>query len=116
MKLRKITQLLLTAVILVYAFTGCEKTTAYKVTVDNEHTSICEVGESYSEGEEVVVRLPTYTEHYYSLYVNGTEQQMDDERSDMNGTYFVFTMPGCDVYIKIEDHSVDIPSSPQTLP
>lgn len=111
MKNRKITELLLTVIILVCTFTGCKDTTTYKVTVDDEHTSICEVGESYSEGEEVVVRLETITEHYYSLYVNGTEQQMDSERSDMNGTYFVFTMPGCDVYIKIEDHGVDIPAS-----
>ncbi len=109
MKLRKITQLPLTAVILVCAFTGCEKAAVYKVTVDDEHKSICEVGESYSEGEEVIVRLSAITEHYYSLYVNGVEQEMDRERSDMNGTYFVFTMPGCDVYIKIEDHWVDIP-------
>lgn len=114
MKKRKITELLLTAIILVCTFTGCKDTTTYKVTVDNEHTSICEVGESYAEGEEVVVRLVSYTEHYYSLYVNGVELQMD--HSDMDFSYFIFSMPNCDVDIKIEDHSVDIPDNPQTNP
>ena len=84
----------------------------YEVTVDAEHASICGVGQFYPAGEKVTVKLPTETEHYYSLYVNGEEQQMDHDSSDMEYTYFTFVMPDCDVAIVIEDHSVDIPEAP----
>ena len=84
----------------------------YEITVDAEHTSICDVGQFYPAGEKVIVKLPTETEHYYSLYVNGEEQQMDHNRSDMEYTYFTFIMPDCDVGIVIADHSVDIPEAP----
>ena len=85
----------------------------YKVTVDAEHEALCDVGQYYRAGEEVTVKLPTVTEHYYALYVNGEEQQMDHGRSDMEYTYFTFVMPDSDVSIVIEDHSVDIPEAPQ---
>lgn len=84
----------------------------YEVTVDAEHVSICDVGQFYPAGEKVTVKLDTVTEHFYSLYVNGEEVQMDIDRSDMVYTYFTFVMPDCDVAIVIEDHSVDIPEAP----
>ena len=84
----------------------------YEITVDAEHASICDVGQFYPAGEKVIVKLPTVTEHYYSLYVNGEEQQMDHDSSDMEYTYFTFVMPDCDAAIVIEDYSVDIPEAP----
>ena len=84
----------------------------YEITVDAEHAFICDVGQFYPAGEKVIVKLPTETEHYYSLYVNGEEQQMDHDSSDMEYTYFTFVMPDCDVAIVIEGHSVDIPEAP----
>ena len=100
-------------VTLAFALAGCNGETKYKVTVEGEYASECEIGESYSAGEEVTVKLPTITEHYYSLYVNGEEAQWNRDRSDMGYTYFTFIMPECDVTVKIEGHSVDIPESPE---
>ena len=100
-------------VALAFVFMGCNGTAKYKVTVEGEYASDCEVGRSYSAGEEVTVKLPTITEHYYSLYVNGESQQKDMSHSDMTFTYFTFIMPECDVTIKIEGHSVDVPEAPK---
>ena len=84
----------------------------YEVTVEGEYASECEIGQSYPAGEEVTVKLPFIFEHYYSLYVNGEEVQWDIDRSDTEYTYFTFIMPECDVTVKIECHSVDIPEAP----
>lgn len=113
MKRKLVFTIAVLTIILACALVGCNSTKKYKVTVDAEHASDCEVGHSYSAGEEVSVKLPTITEHYYSLYVNEELQQMDRERSDMGYTYFTFTMPDCDVEIRIEDHSVEIPEAPK---
>lgn len=83
--------------------------TKYRVIIDSQYTLECEVDSSYSFGEEVSIKLPTITEHYYSLFANGNEIQMDMSQSDMIYTYFVFTMPDEDVEVVIEDHWVSIP-------
>lgn len=83
----------------------------YKVEIADNYPIANELDKTYSEGEEVTIKLETITEHYYIVYVNGVEQAM--ATSDLMYTYFTFTMPSEDVLIKIEDVSVDIPEAPQ---
>ena len=71
-----------------------------------------ELQDSYFEGDEITVQLPTITEHYYTLTVNGIEAQLDRINSSIEYTYFTFIMPNEDAIIEIEEHSVDIPEAP----
>lgn len=104
-----------TAIILslmfVLALTGCsqQENATYKVTIaDSSFTLESELEERYPAGEEVTIKLPTVTEQYYTLSINGEEQQISS--SNLTYTYFNFIMPSCDVIIEIETHSVDIPT------
>ena len=86
----------------------------YKVTIADNYPIINELKSSYAAGEEVTIQLATLTEHYYELFVNGMEQEMDMELSSWDKyTYFTFLMPEEDVLVTIEDVSVDIPEAPQ---
>ncbi|MBQ8416695.1 MAG: hypothetical protein IJX13_07370 [Clostridia bacterium] len=88
--------------------------TKFKIEFADDYEIVNEVKEAYFEGEEVVIQLPTITEHYYVLYVNGVKQEPDETVSnDWTYIYYTFTMPNEDVLIKIEDISVDIPFPPQ---
>lgn len=122
--MKKIVCLLLVAIVVIVLF-GCndegqnpslkqkqEQETSYRVIIDTEHTDLCEVKSSYKAREEVVIKLPTITEHYYRVFTNGVEVEMDN-RSDMVYTYYVFTMPDGDVNLEIKDYNVEIPASPQ---
>lgn len=103
--------------IFVFALVGCGKqeNAAYKVTIaDDSFILENELKERYSAGEEVTIKLPTVTEQYYTLYVNGDEQEMNS--SNLTYTYFNFIMPNCDVIIEIETHSVDIPTEEHQNP
>lgn len=84
----------------------------YRVTLANDYPILNKLDATYTAGKEVTVKLSTITEHYYILYVNGIEQSMDMEASDLMYTYFTFTMPCEDVVIEIRDKWVDIPVSP----
>lgn len=84
----------------------------YKVTVAGEVAIENALKPRYAAGEQVTVKLATVTEHFYILYVNGTEQAMDMDASDLTYTCFTFTMPAEDVLIEIEDKWVDIPTAP----
>ncbi len=85
--------------------------TSYKI----EFTSIKPVNEiraEYSAGETVTIKLETLTEHYYVVKVNGAEIESDSENSNLEFTYFVFTMPNCDVTLDITEQYVSIPYPP----
>lgn len=104
---------LVLCLVLTLSMIGCGDK-KHNVIIDSQHTSECEVNTSYLSGEEVSIKLPTITEHYYRLFANGNEILMDMEQSDMIFTYFVFTMPDEDVEVVIEDHWVSIPYSPES--
>ena len=61
----------------------------------------------YRQGQKVTLKLDTVTEQYYRVFVNGEEIQMSS--SDLEYTYFTFTIPATDVYVEIETVSVTIP-------
>ena len=98
--------------VLIFAccLTACSAGAKYKVTLADNYRLVNDLKETYSAGEKVVIKLPSITEHYYVLYVNGVKQNPDDSVSDdWTYTYYTFTMPSEDVIIKIEDKWVDIP-------
>ena len=86
--------------------------TTYKVEIANNYPIENTLKSTYEAGEQVTVKLSTITEHYYRVYVNGVEQNLDRDASDMNYTYYTFTMPSKDVLVEITDVSVDIPNPP----
>ena len=93
---------------------GGSTETKYKLELANNYEIVNALKENYSAGEEVVIQLPTITEHYYELYVNGVKQEPDNPVSDdWTYTYYTFTMPNEDVIVRIEDKWVDIPEAPQ---
>ncbi len=53
----------------------------YKVTIADNYPIVNELKSSYAAGEEVTIQLETFTEHYYELFVNGVEQEMNRELS-----------------------------------
>ena len=89
-----------------------ESPVTYRVSITDDRPLVNKLKSGYAAGEEVTVQLPTLTEHYYVLYVNGSEQPMDIEASDLMYTFFTFSMPEEDVLIEIEDRWVDIPAAP----
>lgn len=103
--------------IFVFALVGCGKqeNAAYKVTIaDDSFILENELKERYPADEEVTIKLPTVTEQYYTLSINGEEQQISS--SNLTYTYFNFIMPSSDVIIEIETHSVDIPAEEHQNP
>ena len=98
--------LLLTACLI---FFRERKSVPHRITVNAAYASICKTAQSAQPGETVFVRLPAVTEQYYLLFVNGTAQEMDRDRSDREYTCFTFTMPDCDAYIGIQTVPADIP-------
>lgn len=86
-----------------------QKDAPHRITVDAAYAAICETAQKARPGETVRVRLPTVTEQYYLLFVNGEAQKMDRGRSDGADTYFTFTMPDGDAYLEIREVSADIP-------
>ncbi|MBQ0110079.1 MAG: hypothetical protein KBS44_07375 [Clostridiales bacterium] len=84
----------------------------YQVHVDAEHVSECKMKSGYRCGEEVTIQLDTITEHYYKVFADGVEVPQDNEKTNMESTYFIFIMPDHDVELVIEDHDVDIPFAP----
>ena len=87
--------------------------TTYKVEIANNYPIENTLKSTYQAGEQITIKLFTITEHYYKVYVNGIEQAMDMEASDLSYTYYTFTMPSEDVLIEIKDFSVDIPGAPK---
>ncbi len=87
--------------------------TTYKVEIANNYPIENTLKSTYEAGEQITIKLATITEHYYEVYVNGVEQTMDMDTSDLTYTYFAFTMPSEDVLIEIKDVFVDIPEAPQ---
>ena len=82
----------------------------YKVTVAESLLNIPEgLKEEYAPGEEVIIKLYTITENYYTVTANGAEIEMDRDTSDMEFTYFKFIMPQEDVSIVIQENPVTIP-------
>ena len=88
----------------------CCNRNRHTVTVAGDYPLLNELEQNYPTGKKVTIELPTITEHYYLVYVNG-EACVRDEKSDMEYSYFTFVMPDNDVVIEIEDHSVSIPRS-----
>ena len=86
-----------------------QKDAPHRITVDAAHAAICETAQKARPGETVSVRLPTVTEQYYLLFVNGEAQEMDRGRSSGADTYFTFTMPDSDAFLEIQEISVAIP-------
>lgn len=93
------------------AFTDRPCAPEYQITIADDFPIENELKAGYCAGEQVTIQLPTVTEQYYRLYVNGAEQEMTG--ADLTYTAFTFTMPNCDVEIVIEAVSVDIPMDPQ---
>ena len=100
------------SLILCLFISGCQSN-LHQVSVDAEHASQCKIESGYVCGDEVTIRLETITEHYYKVFADGAEVLQDDEKTDMEYTYFTFVMPDHDVDLIIEDHYVDIPLPPQ---
>ena len=96
-------------------FASCSHKAEYQGTIADDFVLANELKKSYSPGEEVIIKLPTITEHYYRLYVNGEAQQMSGN-SDLEYTCFTFLMPNDHVVIEIEDHWVEIPDAPEKNP
>lgn len=99
--------------ICILGMVGCNKA-KYNVEIADNYPIANKLKRTYAAGEEVTVKLETITEHYYVLSVNGVEQEMDRDASDLTYTYFTFMMPSEDVLIQIEDKWVDIPQAPQS--
>ena len=83
----------------------------FKVEIADNYPIQNTLKSAYTAGEQVTIKLDTITEHYYKVYVNGAEQAMDSDASDLTYSYYTFTMPNEDVIIEIEDVSVDIPGA-----
>ena len=98
--------------VFVFGMTACKQKNTYKVEIADNRRIENELKASYEAGEKVTIQLGTITEHYYRLYVNGVEQKMDRDASDMMYTYYTFVMPSEHVTVKIEDCYVDIPDAP----
>lgn len=103
----------LLAVCCAIGLSGCKKT-EYSVTIADNYPIANTLENTYQSGEQVTIKLETVTEHYYVLKVNGVEQDMDREASDLVYTYFTFPMPNEDVVVQIEDRGVEIPPAPET--
>ena len=97
---------------LCFFLTGC-RSDRYRVRVDTEHASQCEIESGYECGDEVTIKPETITEHYYKVFADGAEVLQNDEKTNAEYTYFIFIMPDHDVDLIIEDHYVDIPPAPQ---
>lgn len=110
--MRKFVALFL-ALVCALGMVGCSKA-KYSIEIADNYPIANTLKRTYAAGEEVTVKLETITEHYYILYVNGVEQEMDRDASDLTYTYYTFTMPGEDVLIHIEDKWIDIPQAPQS--
>ena len=82
----------------------------YSVTIINNFPIVNQLEDHYWAGETVTIKLETITEHYYTVEVNGEDVEMDVEKSDLEYTYFTFTMPYENTEIYIEEHWVDIPA------
>lgn len=108
--MKRIIALVIVAVF-IWGMAACTQA-KYKVELADNYPIENKLKHTYTAGEEVTVKLATMTEHYYVLYVNGVEQDMDRASSDLTFTYFTFTMPSEDVLIEIEDRWVDIPNAP----
>ena len=97
-------------IVCVLCLVACSTETQYKVKFAANYEIANDLKETYSAGEKVTIQLPTITDHYYVLYVNGVKQNPDESVSDdWTFTYYTFTMPSEDVLIEIEDRWVDIP-------
>ena len=68
-----------------------------------------DVNATYRAGETVAIPLETVTEQYYRVFANGEEIQMLS--CDLCWSVFAFVMPDEDVYIEIQEVSVDIPEA-----
>lgn len=88
-----------------------ETNKVYKIEIADSYPIENTLKSAYEAGETVTIQLSTITEHYYKVYVNGSEQAMDTAASDLTYSYYTFTMPDEDVLIEIEDISVDIPGA-----
>lgn len=108
----KKTVALFLVLICILGMVGCNKSN-YHIEIADHYPIENKLKSTYAAGEEVTVKLKTITEHYYILSVNGVEQEMDQDASDLTYTYFTFTMPDEDVLIQIEDKWVDIPPAHQ---
>lgn len=96
------------SLILCLFISGCQSN-LYRVNVDAEHASRCKIESGYKCSDEVTIQLETITEHYYKVFADGVEVLQDDEKTNMEYTYFTFIMPDHDVDLIIEDYYVDIP-------
>lgn len=112
--MRRLVIILLALCVLV-GMVACEKAPekrTYKVEIADNYPIANNLNSTYEAGETVTIQLETITEHYYVLRVNGAEQEMDREASDLTYTYFTFPMPEKDVVIEIEEQWVTIPPAP----
>lgn len=98
--------------VFVFGMTACKQKNTYEVEIADNRRIENELKDVYEAGEKVTIQLGTVTEHYYRLYVNGAEQEVDRDASDRMYTYYTFIMPNEDATVKIEDCYVDIPEDP----
>ncbi len=68
--------------------------------------------DSYAAGEIVTIKLESFTEQYYRVFVNGKEQAVSSSNGEF--VYYYFKMPSEDVTVKIEEHWEKIHSSLST--
>lgn len=89
----------------IFVLTACSSKGVYNLefaAAYGDYEILNDVDRAYAAGDEVTIQLATVTEQYYVVYVNGTEIPRDDEASDMEYSFYTFTMPAEDVLVKIE--------------
>lgn len=83
----------------------------YKVDISEIESELIEQLEyGYPAGKEVTVVIGTVTETNQYLWVN--DEKLSSTDRDLLHTTFTFVMPDCDVNLRIEQESVDIPLAP----
>ena len=103
----------LTLVIALFAFSSCDKAQSINYKMDSSEIKselVEELEDSYAPGKEITVIIGTVTETDQYLWVNDEKLRPTDR--DLVHTTFTFVMPDCDVKLKIEQESVDIPETP----
>ena len=89
----------------IFALAACSFKEKYRLeffAAYGDYEILNDVDRAYAAGDEVTIQLATVTEQYYIVYVNGTEIPRDDDASDMEYSFYTFTMPAEDVVVKIE--------------
>ena len=95
------------------SFTEVTETSGYTISInEQDRTRIINSVEGwYESGKTITVVVGTVTETNLYLCVN--DKKLSPADTTLEYTTFVFEMPDCDVILKFEEESVDIPLPPE---